>query len=860
MFADGTGNAVTTQESNVWRIYRALDTSARNQIAYYIPGVGTSEFKPWAMLDGATGIGVPANVLKLYRFLSWNYAPGDEIYMFGFSRGAFTIRVLIDLIYREGLQPNETENGAVSSAVMRRNAKAAWRSYQRNDDSRLKNVWVWLRRLGRRSNAAPKGEAIRIAFVGLFDTVEAYGVPIEELREAINTFVVPISFGMDRAIAPSATYVRHALALDDERTSFHPIRIDQRGRQRDGRDPEIDEVWFAGVHSNIGGGYADDSVAHTPLVWMLEEAERLAPDDPVARGPALRTGALEAFRETASSFAPLADSRAGLASLYRYDPRSLAPTPMWDFGPTIVHHSVAERMAERSCNYAPVVLPADAVFLTPDRALLARGERRWAALDATRPSPPPIEAGALAQMQRRAEAAVAALLGPADATLELARDHIWRRRVNYFALVGALAALLLLPATGDLLDNLIAFGEGGASSSAVAPASVLEIAGRVGDGLVSALKGVAELLLSVTPSYLAPFLRAIFAHPWIGGALIVLLLWLWRRAGALAESIHDLAQRGWVEGAPPPPEARTNSLVRMLRKSPVSAFLHRQSRAWGAPALFSVAIFGVALAGASRLWFNALVGAGLVCWSTPPERLQWIGAGAAVAKPGYSKAHPDGFATNNPCWASGLAVERGAAYRLTLEVGPLDDPWLDRTILTDVQGFDSPSASFLLATAFRRWPDAAWHRPIARIGARGAEEWPLAPATRDLPLSPHEGKCTGLPRDFAATPEHAAYCASDAEPAGCRALGERLKPGEALPRAEIGAAQAAWEARDFTFAGGACRSVYPRRALVSDFVAEQTGELFLFVNDVAFFPWGQTPQSFYTDNTGTATVTLERRS
>jgi uncharacterized protein (DUF2235 family) len=858
LFADGTGNAVTTQESNVWRIYCALDTTARSQIAYYIPGVGTSQFKPWAMLDGATGIGVPANVLKLYRFLSWNYAPGDEIYMFGFSRGAFTIRVLIDLIYREGLQPSETESGAVSSAAMRRNAMAAWRRYQRNDDSRLKNVWVWLRRLGRRSGAAPKGEDIKIAFVGLFDTVEAYGVPIEELREAINTFVVPISFGMDRAIAPSAKYVRHALSLDDERTSFHPIRIDQRGRRRDGADAEIEEVWFAGVHSNVGGGYADDSVAHTPLVWMLEEAERLAPDDPVAKGPALQAGALAAFRETASSFAPLADSRAGLAALYRYDPRSLAPTPVWDFGPTIVHHSVAERMAERSCNYAPVVLPADAKFLAPDRALLTRRETRWEALRAT-PSPPPIEAGSLAKMQARAEAAVAALLGPADATLELARDHIWRRRVNYFALVAALLALFSLPATGDLLGNPIGFGDGAASLSGVAPAGAFELAGRIGDGLVNALKGVAELLLSVTPSYFSPFLRAIFAHPWIGCGLIVLLLWLWRRAGALAELIHDLAQRGWVEGAPPPPEARTNGLVRLLRKSPASAFLHRQSRAWATPALFSVAIFGVALACASRLWFNALVGAGLVCWSTPPERLHWIGAGTAIGKPGYSRAHPDGFATNNPCWASGLAVERGAAYRLTLEVGPQDDPWLDRTILTDVQGFDSPSALFLLATVFRRWPNAAWHQPIARIGARGAEEWPLVAASRDLPLSPREGKCTGLPRDFAGTAEHAAFCAREAEPAGCRALGERLQPGEALPRAEIGAAQAAWEARDFTFAGGACRSVYPRRALVSDFVAAETGELFLFVNDVVFFPFGQTPQGFYTNNTGTATVTLERR-
>jgi hypothetical protein len=660
--------------------------------------------------------------------------------------------------------------------------------------------------------------------------------------------------------------VRHALSLDDERTSFHPIRIDQRGRAKGESDPAIQEVWFAGVHSNVGGGYADDSVAHTPLVWMLEEAQRLAPDHPIVKGPALKAGALDAFRESASSLAPLADSRSGLAALYRYDPRSLAPTGFWDFGPTIVHYSVAERMAERSCNYAPVVLPADAVFLMPDRAVLlipdravaAQGETGWEAVGAGARSAPPIESGLLARLQQRAEAAVGALVRPLEETVELARDHIWRRRVNYFALVATLLALVSLPATGYLLEELVDFGEVGASAGGVAPAGAFELAGRLGDGLVNALKGVAELLLSVTPSYLAPILRAIFAHPWIGGTLIVLLLWLWRRAGALAELIHDLAQRSWARSAPPP-EARRNALVRMLRKSPLSAFVHRQSQAWAAPALFSVAIFGVALAGASRLWFNALVGAGLVCWPTAAERLQWLGGGAAASKPGYSREHPDGFATNNPCWASGLAVERGAAYRLSIEVGAKDDPWLDRTILTDVEGFDSPGASFVLATAFRRWPDAAWHQPIARIGARGADEWPLAPATRDRPLSPRGRKCTGLPRDFAATAEHEAYCANEADRADCRALGARLRPGDALPRAEIEAARAAWDAREFTFAGGACRSVYPRRALVSDFVAEETGELFLFVNDVVFFPWGQTPQGFYTNNTGTATVTLERR-
>ena len=72
LFADGTGNAFTTQESNVW-LYEALDRTKPDQVAYYIKGVGTSGWRPFAALDGATGIGVPANVRKLYRFLCWNW-------------------------------------------------------------------------------------------------------------------------------------------------------------------------------------------------------------------------------------------------------------------------------------------------------------------------------------------------------------------------------------------------------------------------------------------------------------------------------------------------------------------------------------------------------------------------------------------------------------------------------------------------------------------------------------------------------------------------------------------------------------------------------------------------------------------
>jgi uncharacterized protein (DUF2235 family) len=129
-------------------LFDALDTSQNDQIAYYIEGVGTSSFRPWAMFDGATGVGAPGNIRKLYRFLCWNWEENDEIYMFGFSRGAFTIRALIELIKSEGLVPRQFGKMSVSHEEMERNSMAAWRAYRRKSVS-WKNIIPLLGRIVR---------------------------------------------------------------------------------------------------------------------------------------------------------------------------------------------------------------------------------------------------------------------------------------------------------------------------------------------------------------------------------------------------------------------------------------------------------------------------------------------------------------------------------------------------------------------------------------------------------------------------------------------------------------------------------------------------------------------------------------
>src|SRR4051794_28179315 len=131
LFSDGTGNSSAKLfKTNVWRVYQALDLAdGKVQIAHYDDGVGTSSFKPLAVLGGAFGWGLKRNVLSAYKFVCRNYKPGDRIYAFGFSRGAFTIRVLVGLIASQGLV-DYNPDGTDAEAKLERDTRAAYRAYR----------------------------------------------------------------------------------------------------------------------------------------------------------------------------------------------------------------------------------------------------------------------------------------------------------------------------------------------------------------------------------------------------------------------------------------------------------------------------------------------------------------------------------------------------------------------------------------------------------------------------------------------------------------------------------------------------------------------------------------------------------
>lgn len=378
IFADGTGNAYSVQESNIWRLYNALDKrlteDGLQQIARYIPGVGTSANRFVRALDGITGFGVPSNVRKLYRFLCWNWNPGDEIYLFGFSRGAFTVRTLAGMLSMQGLMPREIGDRKVGSAEMTRNAGGAWRAYRYETTPLIKagrlkmnplisvlrglrEAAVTVQRRVMRQMLHPEVQAaqpperqrqqVPVRFLGVYDTVEAYGIPVAELGGVVNWLIWPFQFRNQYCSAIVRT-VRHALALDDERRTFHPIRFDQRPRPDGKAGPEIREIWFAGMHSDVGGGYPDNAVALDALIWMGDEATKA--------GLSFDQGLMDRYRHGRYPQALIHDSRAGLASFYRYKPRQTGDVEANGAVPEL-HPSAVAKMRHGANGYTPLILP-----------------------------------------------------------------------------------------------------------------------------------------------------------------------------------------------------------------------------------------------------------------------------------------------------------------------------------------------------------------------------------------------------------------------------------------------------------------------------------------------------------------------
>ena len=258
---DGTWKSSDDRHvSNIERIARTVATAdAWNnpQLTYYTNGVGTGVTWFERAVGGAFGWGLDRALLGAYRFLALNYEPGDEVYVFGFSRGAYTARSLVGMISYLGLlTPEAVADGWLRDAI---------EAYRARPEGSLPEV-LHGTRVARYRGAVHRSQP-RIAFLGVFDTVGALGVPgIARRRYAFH----------DVRLGGIVDCARHALAIDERRRVFAPS-VWEAGEET---DVDVCQVWFEGAHSDIGGGYADHGPADLTLRWMVGEA--------AARGLAFR--------------------------------------------------------------------------------------------------------------------------------------------------------------------------------------------------------------------------------------------------------------------------------------------------------------------------------------------------------------------------------------------------------------------------------------------------------------------------------------------------------------------------------------------------------------------------------------------
>ena len=255
---DGTWNSpehAGVAPSNVVRLARALLPAASDgvpQVVYYDPGVGTGDIID-RLSGGAFGAGLSLNVREAYRFIVHNYEPGDALYFFGFSRGAYTVRSAAGFVRKVGILHKRHADRIAEG----------WAIYRiREGDADTDKAQAF-----RDAYSHPDPEEIDMRCIGVWDTVGALGIPgpLGFLTKKGNGF-------HDVALSSRVKFAFHAIAVDEKRLFFRPTLWEQSPQAR---GQILEQVWFPGVHADIGGGYNEKALADNTLVWMISRA-RLA--------------------------------------------------------------------------------------------------------------------------------------------------------------------------------------------------------------------------------------------------------------------------------------------------------------------------------------------------------------------------------------------------------------------------------------------------------------------------------------------------------------------------------------------------------------------------------------------------------
>jgi uncharacterized protein (DUF2235 family) len=254
---DGTWNTPADEnvpenqraDTNVWSFFRSVDptgTDGVTQDAWYDAGVGTSKLNK--LTGGAFGTGLDKHILDGYSRLVSRYEPGDQIYILGFSRGAYTARSLVGMIRNCGI----VKKSRLSNAYI----GVAYGIYRTRDDGPESTAAVAFRRTFTHE--------AKIHFLGVWDTVGALGIPLQ----AANRLNKTLYEFHDTELSSIVERAYHAIAVDEHRQEYEATLWAPKQKP----SQVLEQRWFAGAHADVGGGYSDRRLSDITLRWMQDRA------------------------------------------------------------------------------------------------------------------------------------------------------------------------------------------------------------------------------------------------------------------------------------------------------------------------------------------------------------------------------------------------------------------------------------------------------------------------------------------------------------------------------------------------------------------------------------------------------------
>ena len=245
VFSDGTGQEGGKDiDTNIYKVFKAIENRTQNQISFYDRGLGTEalgigKITTWIRRTyrKATGLGFDKNVKDCYKFIFEHFEAGDKIYLFGFSRGAATVRSVSGFIEMFGILPKSRPELI----------DEAYKIYKvKNKIKRLDLAYAFTKR--------HHTMWTHVEFIGVWDTVAA----LKSQKDKFHDF----------SLSPCVKNAYHALSIDDERKAFHPILWDETLLDHQ----SMEQMWFCGVHTDIGGGYPETGLSDIALHWLLHHA------------------------------------------------------------------------------------------------------------------------------------------------------------------------------------------------------------------------------------------------------------------------------------------------------------------------------------------------------------------------------------------------------------------------------------------------------------------------------------------------------------------------------------------------------------------------------------------------------------